>query len=453
MLHQLPIIVIGAGAAGIYAAYHLQHVHGLKAEEVVVVEASQYVGGRVKQDPSFAASASHILELGGELVHGDNTLLAKLVKQLNLTYSDDFDIFNLGGRKREVREYFYLGRERRLIPIRAHQDEGVHMLYRLAAQLADNPLKDKDDVTLLQWFVNNGLPFRILGIADSLYAKTWGTTLDKLSGSQFGAEQAAALPGEGHGNLLVKNSFAPVFQFLQKDLNIITGWEAKRIDYTDPTCVRVTNSKNEVLVGRQVIVTVPLKILQDGDIEFVPPLPSAKQKAINSLIMEAGMKIFLKFSKAFWPDHHRAVICGDTPIPQFWTYGQSIPVITGFLTGEQAQLLSDTRSQNQIAQIFVKQLDTIYSTDDNRQPASDAFVDFKIQDWTKERFIRGSYSAPQVHSEGARIELAKPVGKVLFFAGEATNMNAAATIHGAMVSGRRAADEAIAAAKHKTARL
>ena len=43
---KLPVVVIGAGVAGLYAAHLLQTVHNIK---VVVVEASKVVGGRVRQ--------------------------------------------------------------------------------------------------------------------------------------------------------------------------------------------------------------------------------------------------------------------------------------------------------------------------------------------------------------------------------------------------------------------
>lgn len=74
-------------------------------------------------------------------------------------------------------------------------------------------------------------------------------------------------------------------------------------------------------------------------------------------------------------------------------------------------------------------------------------VDWRITRWRADPWARGSYSylAPGA-SSSTRRTLARPVGDRLFFAGEATDGDHPATVHGALASGRRAAAEVVATA-------
>jgi monoamine oxidase len=441
---QHPVVIVGAGAAGLYAAHVLQKEHNIPVE---LVEAADYVGGRVKQDWKFSGNGRPI-EIGGELVHGENNMLGKMVRELGLDTADVFSVFQVNTSRPEY-EYFYLGRERKLFGLHS-DDADLKHLYKLIGELEENP--PKGDVSFMQWLVDHGLPYRMLGVADALYAKTWGTTVDKLSAVQFAVEQAAANEEEGEGNLQVKQSYAPVIQRLQKDLKIHLNWPVKKIDYTNPDAIKVTNARGETVLASQVIITVSLKVLQEGDIQFVPSLPQDKLRGIAGLRMDAGMKIFAKFNKTFWQEKHHLVICADTFVPQFWTYGKDVPIVTGFVTGDQAAAAS-ALPPRQAADSFIKQLDAVYGTESNPRPATDAFVDFMIQDWTKQPYVRGSYSAPSVGGNGCREALAKPIGRSIFFGGEATSLSAAATIHGAMATGQRAAEDLLKARQQKVAKL
>lgn len=62
--------------------------------------------------------------------------------------------------------------------------------------------------------------------------------------------------------------------------------------------------------------------------------------------------------------------------------------------------------------------------------------------WAADPFAGGSYSYRPPGATSADHEaLAKPVGQQLFFAGEATIRGHSATVHGALLSGRRAAKQ------------
>ena len=78
-------------------------------------------------------------------------------------------------------------------------------------------------------------------------------------------------------------------------------------------------------------------------------------------------------------------------------------------------------------------------------PAPTASV---VTRWAADPFSRGSHSFARVGATSAdRRVLAAPVGPQLFFAGEATSEDHPSTVHGALLSGRRAAREVTAAAR------
>jgi monoamine oxidase len=64
-------------------------------------------------------------------------------------------------------------------------------------------------------------------------------------------------------------------------------------------------------------------------------------------------------------------------------------------------------------------------------------------DWSADAFSRGAYSYVVTGGGAARAKLAAPIGRALFFAGEATSVNGeGGTVNGALATGERAAREA-----------
>lgn len=66
-------------------------------------------------------------------------------------------------------------------------------------------------------------------------------------------------------------------------------------------------------------------------------------------------------------------------------------------------------------------------------------------DWQSDPFSRGAYSYAAVGGSGAAAELARPLDRTIFFAGEATSSDQTGTVAGAIESGKRAASEVLRA--------
>ena len=74
----------------------------------------------------------------------------------------------------------------------------------------------------------------------------------------------------------------------------------KSIDYSGDQVLITT--QNDQYIADQIIVSVPLKILQDKDLTFTPSLPQEKSDAINSINIWEGFKAFFEFSDNFYSE-------------------------------------------------------------------------------------------------------------------------------------------------------
>jgi monoamine oxidase len=66
-----------------------------------------------------------------------------------------------------------------------------------------------------------------------------------------------------------------------------------------------------------------------------------------------------------------------------------------------------------------------------------------VHDWRSDQFSCGAYSYLPVNGLRAQQVLSEPIDGRLFFAGEATSIGHIGTVHGAIQSGRRAAQEVL----------
>jgi len=190
-------------------------------------------------------------------------------------------------------------------------------------------------------------------------------------------------------------------------------------------------------------------------------------------------RLLLTFSERFWPSRLNGVVCADTLIPEMWfehpervgeltKYSKQNPnekkkkpskdtyVVAAFATSDFADRATALPEKELIRRIL-QQLDDMFH--DNQgfklyghseahpktnipNPASKFFLEYRIQDWSKEPFIKGGYSHPAMTAnKKIRETLAAPIQNRVFWAGEATHPKAYMTMHGAIETGDFAAKE------------
>ena len=220
--------------------------------------------------------------------------------------------------------------------------------------------------------------------------------------------------------------------------NIRFNTAVDTIDYSGEN-VQITSGSQEFTADR-VIVTVPLKMLQAGKIDFRPALPNKKQDAIAEATVWDGCKAFIEFSEKFYPTFIAFEISPETAGQKLYydaAYGQNTSkhVLGLFAVGvgtEPYVKLSDEELKNYI----LAELDAMFEG-----KASASYLKHRFQNWNEEPHIGGAYVYD--HENWRRVKrLGESVDDKLFFAGTAyTDGRDWGSVHAAARAARRVVDE------------
>ena len=213
------------------------------------------------------------------------------------------------------------------------------------------------------------------------------------------------------------------------------------------------------LEAHAILCTLPLGVLQHGDVAFSPPLPEYKRKAIAALGMGTENRVAMLFDPSktpFWPTdaHFLRPVHGRYTFANLHALG-----LTGVLCAwvrakhiEEVEAMTDVEAYEDV----MKTLRLMFP-DTAIEP-----LEYKVTRWSQDPFSRGSYSyvplgafktdydrmaVPVTGDEAKDAKVAKESLKKitlypdtrLFFAGEATHRADAYTVHGAFASGEREA--------------
>ena len=422
------VIVIGAGAAGIYAANLLREY----GAQVTHLEARSIVGGRMKSNTSVPGIK---IELGAEEIHGKRSILYDLA-QFNVPSS----LIPLPGD-----DYYFLENQLRskdyLIGNANLEGTGATM-FQIIDSFASYPGGAQ---SVAQYLNEKELDARFLEIANALIGNEYGADNSRIGMLALKEAEEGYSSGED-GQILKDKSLLELFEiaFSEDVSQVKLNKPVESINY-EGTQVTVTTENGESFNADKVLITVPISILKNNSITFNPPLPSDKLDAIETIKMDNGLKIVLQFNTPFW-DSNTGSIIGGSKVPEYWITGagksENANLITAFLMGEKADYMAGLSDSQKITEIL-EELSLLYPTGNVTGKYNGINI---IQNWLQEPYIEGAYSYPSPGSEGKRSVLAASVGDKLYFAGEATNFNGhLATVHGAMESGYRAVKEILEA--------
>ena len=266
--------------------------------------------------------------------------------------------------------------------------------------------------------------------------------LTEISDAARLAELSSRYTGEykqfSGGDHLVVSGYDVVPHYLAKGLDIKTGVVARQIDSRGSDLAVETNSGT--LRANRIVITVPLGVLQAGQIRFVPELPSENQSAIHRMGMGVMNKMVLKFDQPFWPPEPHVLVYADQQRGKYPLFlnllhftGQ--PVLVCLVPPSYENAL-ETLTEADAKASAMSVLRTMFGRN-AREPLSVLQTRWKADPWS-----RGSYSFDKLGATpGDRDRLAAPVQGRIFFAGEATHRRMFSTVHGAYLSGCRAGDE------------
>nr|CCA16126.1 unnamed protein product [Albugo laibachii Nc14] len=455
------VIIIGAGIAGLRCAHTLRHVYDI--QDVIVVEASDRIGGRILQNDTLVPGMK--IDLGAEFVHGDNTSLTNLARQEGWNMYEIFTWAQGDGGPAQATHvngagYYFLGDQKRMLRFDDSDPEFCTFNNAvLGLSASENISEISRDRSMMDYFKTFQLSESILKLANAGYGNTAGVRLDDISLRVTCEYEKQWQEVEEDGDFRLADSYKCLLEHHSSDINLKLSSPVVSVKYHNPNRISLTLSNKEHISCNRLVVTAPIATF--ADIKYEPELPKEKIDAVNSFGMTRAIKIILVVSKRFWPADTHGVICSDMFIPEFWINSNAgigflhdfadnrkelsseiYYTITGFATAEFADNLKKF-TENQIICQFLNQLDLMYGDDTVPTPATLSFIKGMYFDWGDVPFIRGGYSYPKVgQMEGASEQIAKSIENRIFFAGEATSFERPGmAVHCAMDTGDRAARE------------
>lgn len=410
-----PVLVIGAGIAGLAAARELRRA----GQPVMVIEARARLGGRLQTSRLWP---DRPVDLGASWIHGlHGNPVAALAREAGIRVLPQEGSVLYRDRSGAPRDDL----DRRLEQVALSIDRA-----RSAWTGGDAPLSqvvgaylDRVDVApearaVLAFFVRTEI--------EQEFAADW----DDLSAWWF--DSAAA--GRGPDGL-VPEGFDRLAAHLAQglDIRLNTAVQAIRRQGAGITLEFADGGR---LSGRAAVVTVPLGVLKSGNLVFDPPLSASRQTAIDRLGMGVLNKLVLRFERAFWPRDTDWLGLFGARRPSWASLlgATGAPILMGLQAGG-AAVQDETRG---VADLAAEALEDLRHAFGSSVPAPHAV---QATRWRRDPFAQGSYS---FHPPGSAPDDRRALSGAdwqgrLVFAGEATDEENPSTVHGALASGLRAA--------------
>ncbi len=423
------VLVIGAGIAGLTAARHLI----LDGYDVAVLEARDRIGGRIWTSHELSVPA----DLGASWIHGfEDNPIARLARlhDIEVLRTDISSV--TPARYRSVALYDEDGR-------RLSDTETAAISELMADYLDFVSARQKEGVEMSLLAVEEAFATaegfdaeqrrRLNFVARTYLEHEWAGPRSEVSLLEFDKTLGFA----GHDRVF-PGGYSQIIDRLAAGTPILLGHEVQQVDYSGARVDVLTDQGS--FQATHVLVTVPLGVLQAGRIAFNPHLPRDKRDAIRETRMGVFNKIFLKFDSVFWGDDYELIgYMGsqDSDWPEIVNFHKiaGLPVLLAFSAGTAGEQ-NELRSDAEVVASLMECLRKMYGQD-IPEP-----VGHLVTRWNQDPFSLGSYSYTPVGSkQSQRRQIGMPVENRLFFAGEATSQFFPSTVHGAFLSGVRAAYE------------
>ncbi|WRX30642.1 Amine oxidase - like 10 [Theobroma cacao] len=403
------VVIVGAGLAGLVAARQLVSM-GFK---VVVLEGRSRPGGRVKTRKIKGDGVVAAADLGGSVLTGINgNPLGVLARQMGL-------------------------------PL--HKVRDICPLYLPDGKAVDADVDSRIEVSF------NKLLDRVCKLRHAMIEEV--KSVDVPLGTALEAFRSVYKVAEDSQERMLLNWHLANLEYANASL--MSNLSMAYWDQDDP----YEMGGGQEFRGDMALCTVPLGVLKKGSIEFVPELPQRKKDAIQRLGYGLLNKVAMLFPYNFWGGEIDTFghLTEDSSMRGefflFYSYSSVSggPLLVALVAGDAAikfEMMSPVESVKRVLNI----LRGIFHPKGIVIPDP---VQAVCTRWGKDCFTYGSYSYVAIGSSGDDYDiLAESVGDGrVFFAGEATNKQYPATMHGAFLSGMREAAHILRVARRRSLAL
>lgn len=455
---EADVAVVGAGLAGLSAARRLK----AGGARVLVLEARDRVGGRTLNEPIADAGGSDagggdgkIVEIGGQWVGPTQKRALALIEELGLetfkTYGEGRNLFERRGKLTS-----YKGAIPKLNPL-ALAETGAVMarLNRMAKRIDperpwDSPKAAAwDSQTFATWMDRH---IRTAGARDLMRLGTWAVwaaepedisllhflfytssagSLEALFDTEGGAQDARIVGGSQLISVRMAEELGDGLELEAPVTRIEHAAEA----------VTVHSAKGEVNARRAIVAMPPTLTAR---ISYDPPLPVVRDGLSQRMAQGAVVKCMAIYPDPWWRAEGLSGQVASADGPVSVTYDNSPPdgspgVLLAFLEGNAAREAA-AMPQEERRRVVIDCLVRFFG---ERAASPERYVD---KSWASDEWARGCYGGfmpPGAWLEVGRA-LREPVGPI-HWAGAETATVWNGYMDGAISSGERAAEEALAA--------
>ncbi len=443
------VVVIGAGLAGLCAAYELDQA----GHDVTVLEARLRPGGRVLtlREPF---SDGLYAEAGAMFIPQHHGLTMKYVRLFSLplhtvTSRGSSQMYYIRGRRVMVGGS---GPEEWPLELTAQeQGLGYNGMWEkyitptvqligdpTKANWPPDPIKPLDDMTFAEFLRKQGASEDAVYLLRRGYADLWGDGADAVSALSLlrdlalneAERQQYAIKG---GNDQLPKAFAARLKE-----RIRYGAAVERIERraADVRLVFKQAGEARTITADRVICAIPFTLLRR--VEVSPPFAQAKQQAIQELPYTSVARIYLQTRTPFWVDKGLpGTASTDLPVMWLWepSKGQAGPrgILESYSAGAAARRFTAMREPDRIA-AAMEQMEPVYPG------LKTAFEGGASKCWDEDEWSRGDYAWFRPGQLTAMMKvIAAPEGRI-HFAGEHASPWPG-WMQGALYSGSRAARE------------
>lgn len=442
------VIIIGAGLAGLSAAYELT---GL-GHDVTVFEARMRPGGRV-HTLRDAFSDGLYAEAGAARIGNHHDFTLKYTEIFGLVLdpfepSNSRSIYYVRGKRIQVTPGqpvpwpYDLTAEERALGLRGMRQKYV---WSMLTELGDvtNPSWPPPDILRKYDHVNRSDFWRARGASPEAVSllslggiddrvEPW-STLFMLRNQALNRRFERYYKIRGGNDLLPKSFASRLSEKIHYAAPVVRIEQTKQ----NVTAVFLKGTSRHKITGDYLICAVPFTLQRN--IEVLPPFSVEKQRAIEQLPYLSASKVFVQTKERFWmKDGQSGFATTDLPIREVWDASYKQPGKRGILQAFPISLSSrrmTAMAEEARVNSALQQIEMIHPG------VRKHFEGGLSKCWDEDKWARGAsayYKPGQFTSLLPHV--ARPEGRI-YFAGEHTSVWIDGWMQGALESGNRVARE------------